>query len=224
MKLFRVIAEGSFVIAASFLVVLAISDLTINAWGWNSGNVASWVQAVGSILAIGGAYFIGERQASATLRATREAHQLGERARREGMYSVIKAARSFAKVIDAALDDEDMPLKMYAVYHPSLIDSLVDLMVKLPVSELGSDQAIGAFIMFSGQLTFLKQSLGEYVAGPYTDEVNTEIKKLEEQGYRDQWKGIVEAKRAVLKKNVQVHLERMDIEFENLMEAFQKNV
>ena len=67
---------------------------------------------------------------------------------------------------------------MHAVYHPSLIDSLVHLMTKLPVSELGSDAAIGAFIKFSGQFTFLKQSLDEYLAGSYTDEMMASLRKV----------------------------------------------
>ena len=223
MKCFRVTVEGSFVITACFLVVLATATLTIKVWGWDSGIVANWVQAVGSILAIVGAYFIGERQARATLRATQEAHRLGEYARREGMFSVIKAAHSFAKVIDAALEDEARPLKMYGVYHPSLIDSLVDLMVKLPVSELGSDQAIGAFIMFSGQFTFLKGALDKYVAGAYTDDVNADIKKSEEQGYTDQWEVIVASKWGAMEQNVRVHLESIDAQFATLQAAFQKN-
>jgi hypothetical protein len=222
LKLFRMIAEGSFVITASFLTALVIAGLTIHAWGWNSGNVASWVQAVGSILAIGGAYFVGERQASATLRATQEAHKLGERARREGMFSVVKAAHSFAKTIDAALADENKPLKMYGVYHPSLIDSLVDLMVKLPVSELGSDRAINAFIMFSGQFTFLKESLDRYVAGAYTDEVQAEIANLEE-GYRDRWKEVVAGKWGALTHNVRVHIESINTNFATLKAALEQN-
>lgn len=223
MKLFRIIAEGSFVIAASFLGVLVIAVLTIHVWGWNSGNVASWVQAVGSILAIIGAYIVGERQSGATLRATQEAHRLGERSRREGMFSVLKTAHSFAKVIDAALADESKPLKMYDVYHPSLIDSLVDLMSKLPVSELGSDEAIGAFVMFNGQFIFLKESLNEYVGGAYTDKVKADIQNLEEQGYRGKTKEIVDGKWGALTHNVQIHLESIDTNFACLEAAFKAN-
>ena len=100
------------------------------------------------------------------------------------------------------------------------VDSLVDLMSRLPVSELGSDAAIGAFIMFSGQFTFLKQSLNEYIAGPFTDEVKAEIAKLDDREYPGEWKKIVDTKRAVLKSNVQVHIDRIHIEFKTLMKSF----
>lgn len=176
---------------------------------WHHEDWLSFAQAAASTAAIIGAYGVVFVQA-----------RLNKRTQRESMLSVIKAAYGHAKLFEAALDDDEARLKMYSVYHPSLIDSLVDLMTKLPVSELGSDEAIGAFIIFSGQFTFLKQNLNEYLAGPYTEEVNAEIKKLEEQGYRDQWKGVVDSKRAVLKQRVQVHLDRIDIEFKSLMKAF----
>ncbi|WP_176079776.1 hypothetical protein [Paraburkholderia tropica] len=123
MKSFRMIAEGSFVIAATSLVTLAVAAMTIHAWGWNSGNVASWVQAVGSIAAIIGSYFIGERQAKAALAATQKAHQLAEETRqavealeelerRQGMYAVIRAAYTHTVQIKEALSDE-LNIKMY---------------------------------------------------------------------------------------------------------------
>jgi len=176
---------------------------------WHHGDWLSFAQAAAAIAAIIGAYGVVFVQA-----------HLSKRAQRESLLSVIKAAHGHAKLFEAALDDDEALLKMHAVYHPSLIDSLVGLMSKLPVSELGSDVAIGAFIMFSGQFTFLRQSLNEYIVGPYTDEMMAELQKLEEQGYRDQSKGVVEAKRNVLRKNVQVHIDRIEIEFKTLMKAF----
>lgn len=176
---------------------------------WHHGDWLSFAQAAASTAAIIGAYgvvFVQDR--------------LSQRARRESMFSLIKAAHSHAKLFEAALDDDDARLKMYAVYHPSLIDSLLELLNKLPVSALGSDAAIGAFIMFRGQFTFLKQKLNEYLAGPYTDEMMADLQKLDEQGYRDQSKGVVESKRAVLKRNIQVHLDCIDTEFKNLLMAF----
>lgn len=176
---------------------------------WHHEDWLSFAQAAAATAAIIGAYGVVFVQA-----------RLSKRAQRVSMLSVIKAAHSHAKLFEAALDDDDARLKMYAAYHPSLIDSLVELMTKLPVSELGSDAAIRAFIKFSGQFTFLKQNLNEYLAGPFTDEVNATIEKLDDQEYPDAWKQIVDTKRAVLKKNVQVHIDSIDIEFKTLMRTF----
>lgn len=235
MKSFRTAIEGSFITTASFLVALVVAGLTIKAWGWNAGNVASWVQAGGSIAAIVGAYIIGERQAKATLRATQEAHELtekarlvahqsAERARRDGMLSVIRAAKSFADVVRAALDDPTPPLRALNVYHPSIIDSLVELMSKLPIHEFGSDRAIGAFVIFSGQFTFLQKAMAEYMAGAYTDEIKRQIEKLKKQGYGN---GIIEDpvqwKQAALRQKVEVHLDRINSEFESFLAVAQKN-
>jgi hypothetical protein len=164
-KSFRMVMEGVFVIAATFLVTLVIAAMTIHAWGWNSGNVASWVQAVGSIAAIIGSYFIGERQAKAALAATQKAHQLAEETRRTveakaaqerraGMYAVVLAAHNHTVEIKEALDDE-YNIKMYSIYHPSIIDSMIELLSKLPIHTLGSERAIAAFVIYNGQFTFL---------------------------------------------------------------------
>lgn len=176
---------------------------------WHHEDWLSFAQAAASTLAIIGAYGVVFVQA-----------RLSKRAQRESMLSVIEAAYGHAKLFEDALDDDEARLKMYGVYHPSLIDSLVDLMSKLPVSELRSDRAIGAFIVFSGQFTFLKQSLNEYLAGPFTDEVNAEIAKLDDREYPGAWKQTVDTKRAVLKSNVQVHIDRIHIEFKILLKAF----
>lgn len=233
MKSLCMLADGAFIIASSFLVSLAAIVLTTRAWGWDAGSVAAWVQAVGSFVAIIGAYIVGERQSRATLRATQEAHQLSERARieaqlaadrvrRAGVFSVIAAAHNRAKEIDDALDDPAPPLQMYAVYHPSLIDSLVDMMSTLPVSDFGSSQLIGSFIVFSGQFNFLKQAVDNYVAGPYAlEETNREVAKLREQGYNgDEVKDLLNASRDALRKNVRVHLARIDAEFLYLQANF----
>ncbi|MCP2092022.1 UNVERIFIED_ORG: hypothetical protein J2Y81_008128 [Paraburkholderia sediminicola] len=227
MKSFRTIAEGSLVIAATFLVTLVVAVVTIHAWGWNSGNVASWVQAVGSIVAIVGSYLIGERQAKAALAATQKAHQLAEETRqtvaaleeherREGMYAVIFAAHNHTVQIKEALNDE-FNIKMYSIYYPSIIDSMVELLLKLPIHTLGSERAIAAFVIYSGQFTFLKGAMAEYLAGPYTDEIKKKITELKEHAYDEKYSDeLIATKRAVLRKNVETHIDRIQLEFQIL--------
>lgn len=224
MKTIRTIAEGAFLIAATFLVTLVAAAITIHAWGWNSGSVASWVQAVGSIAAIIGAYFIGERQAKAALTATQKAHQLAEETRqavaaldeherRKGMYAVILAAHNHTQQIKEALNDE-FYIKMYSVYHPSIIDSMIELLSKLPIHTLGSERAIAAFVIYSGQFTFLKGAMAEYLDGPYTDEIKKQIAELKEHAYDERYSDdLLLSKRAVLRKNVETHIDRIELEF-----------
>ncbi|MFM0178145.1 hypothetical protein PQR52_06735 [Paraburkholderia aspalathi] len=54
--------EIAFGLVAALLVGFAASALARAAWGWNSGDVASWVQAIGSIAAIFGAAWIAGEQ------------------------------------------------------------------------------------------------------------------------------------------------------------------
>ncbi|WP_198294866.1 hypothetical protein [Burkholderia ubonensis] len=226
-KSFRMIVDGAFVIAATFLVTLVIAVMAIDAWGWNAGNVASWVQAVGSIAAIIGSYFIGERQAKAALAATQKAHQLAEESRliveakaaqerRAGMYAVVLAAHNHTVQIKEALDDE-YNIKMYSIYHPSIIDSMIELLSKLPIHTLGSERAIAAFVIYNGQFTFLKGAMAKYLAGPYTDETNEQLAELKKHAYDEKYSDdVISSKRAVLRKNVETHIDRIQKEFEIL--------
>ncbi|MEM5312334.1 hypothetical protein [Paraburkholderia sp. JHI869] len=227
MKLFRIIAEGSFVIAATFLVTLVVAVMTIHAWGWNSGNVAAWVQAVGAIAAIIGAYFIGERQGKTALAATQKAHELAEetrqkvevlveRERRQGMFAVIRAAHNHTLQIKDALDDK-WNIKMYEIYHPSIIDSMIELMSKLPIHTLGSERAIAAFVIYSGQFTFLKGAMEKYLAGAHTPEIKSELALLKASGYdKSHGDNLVESKRVALRNSVETHMYCIQREFKVL--------
>lgn len=209
-------------IATALLVGLTV--VAIYVWGWNWGNVASWVQALGSVAAIIGSYRIGERQAKAALDATQKAHQLAEetrqsvealkdRERREGMYAVIFAAHNHTMQIKEALSDEGN-VKIHSIYHPSIIDSMVELLSKLPIHTLGSERAVAAFVIYSGQFTFLKSAMAEYLAGPYTDEIKKKIAELKEHSYDERYSNdLIASKRAVLRKNVETHIDRIQREF-----------
>ncbi|WP_153075794.1 hypothetical protein [Paraburkholderia bonniea] len=219
MKLFRITSDAFFVIAATFLITLSVAAMATRAWGWNSESVAAWVQAVGSVVAIVGAYIVGERQAKATLRAAQDAHNLAEEKRQKSILSVIQAAKFRLDEIRKGLEESD--LNIHDVYHDSIIDSFVDIMSKLPVSELGSDKAINSFILLIGQFPFLKKSIKSYIDGPYKDpETIEEIKKLKKQDCdRKEIDRMVENARAVLKRNVKVHLDFAESNFKDFFAA-----
>ncbi|MBW0450880.1 hypothetical protein [Paraburkholderia phenoliruptrix] len=206
---------------SAVLVVGAVIAVQ-NIWCLSKSDWASWVQAVGSIAAIIGAYIVGERQSRAAVESVREAHRITEASRQASMFAVIKAAHNRAQLIRDALDDEMPPLKLIAVYHPSIIDSLLASMSALNVAEIGSDEAVGAFVIFSGQFVFLRDALEKHLAGPSRDEsVMKSIEKLKERGYGPRhteqvWETAVDVK----KKNVLVHLNQIDLEFHTLSEHF----
>ena len=216
-------------IAVVIVVVCLVAFLVaaIYVLGWSSANLASWVQAVGSIAAIVGSYIIGERQAKATLATTQKAHKLAEETRktvealkeneqREGMYAVIFAAHNHTMQIKETLSDE-FNVKIYSIYHPSIIDSMVELLSKLPIHILGSERAIAAFVIYSGQFIFLKGAMAEYLAGPYTDEIKRRIAELKAYSYNEKYSDdLISSKRAALRKNVETHIDRIQQEFQIL--------
>jgi hypothetical protein len=128
------------------------------------------------------------------------------------MFLVMKAAYERAMEIERALDDPASPPKIYSVYHASVIDTLIELMNKLPLSELGSArvakaeegaQAIGAFVIFSGQFSFLKRALENYIT------------RLQAQGYDGTAIRAAEERKS-LRKKIQVHLDEIKKEFGTL--------
>jgi hypothetical protein len=200
--------------------VLAVGSIIVaqNMWSLNKSDWASWVQAVGSIAAIIGAYVIGERQSKATLESAREAHHVAEESKRVSRFAVLRAAHNRASLIRAALTKGEPPLNLIEVYHSSIIDSLVLAMSSIPVSELGSDEAVDAFILFSGQFVFLRKALEEYVDGPSADPiVQRQLDRLKAQGYgREHQDEILTVARNVRRRNVEVHLKQIEFEFEKL--------
>lgn len=73
-----------------------------------SGDVAAWVQAIGSIGAIAGAFWIGEHQSRTSLQAIASAQMLTERAKRNSMFAVAKAAHARMQRIERSFAGRDI--------------------------------------------------------------------------------------------------------------------
>lgn len=125
-------------------VALAISTIaswtSLVAWADKNPNMASWVQAVGAIVAIGGAFLISDRQHRAAVQAQRESTARGAIDR----LSIVKTllARGIAMV--NLLQREYEEGRLYEVTAAEL-ENLVDCkdaLNKLPVLEIPSARVV----------------------------------------------------------------------------------
>jgi hypothetical protein len=108
---------------------------------------AYWVGAIGSIGSIAGAYFLGERQSKAALRAVINSDLLTAYRKGKAVLAVADAAKSNTSGIMQAFDGDDFSyLVLICKYDGSIMDSLNGALAAIPVHELGSYKAVAAFL------------------------------------------------------------------------------
>lgn len=126
----------------------------------NKSEWAYWVQAVGSITAIIGAYIVGERQASHARRVAFEMQQDSIYQRRRAILECCRLAVSRARLVERIfLVDEYDLAKRNSLYYPDLILSVKALLDGIHPSELGGYKAIARFLELKNELEFLVRSI-----------------------------------------------------------------
>ncbi|MEF3066341.1 hypothetical protein [Pandoraea apista] len=117
----------------------------------DSGQWASWVQAIGSIVAIVGAYFIGERQSVAARKALADERKAATNARLARYLAIAEVARDATE--DAGSLIANIPhtpgFSLNSLFfQPEALNDAVESLRLIPIDELGSACAIKAFTRF----------------------------------------------------------------------------
>ncbi|TSD59069.1 hypothetical protein FFI97_001685 [Variovorax sp. KBS0712] len=124
----------------AFAIVTANSWVSLVGWADKNPNMASWVQAVGAIVAIAGAFLISDRQHRAAVRAQREntAHNAIER------LSIVKTllARAIAMVNLLQREYEDGRLHEVTAAELENLADCKEALDKLPVLEIPSARVV----------------------------------------------------------------------------------
>ena len=120
-------------IAAVF--VIALLDLT-------SSELASWVQAIGSIAAIWGAFMVSHHQMQ-----RQQAEKLSElRSKQEAFYAVIENAVSHASSLGELADDKKPVAVVFVMFWNEMMSSLMTTAINgleaIPMHELGSYERV----------------------------------------------------------------------------------
>lgn len=131
---------------------------------------AAWAQALGTVVAIAGAFFVGMHQAKMTLLATEVSTKMALRGKRNSVIAVVDAACK--RVDDLCLvirPTDEGRAKLWMVYHPSIFESMVNALSSAPVYELESAPAVEALLRFRDQYVFFSDSVGRFSKGPHED-------------------------------------------------------
>lgn len=141
----RVWGIASYVLVGSGLLAAA----AYVAWlcGMKSGDIASWVQAIGSIGAILGAVWVGERQAERARAQATEMDALALARRRAAYRAVAENALANLDEIQTDLKKGIISRTTFALFFSSRpLSEALEVMRAVPFHELGSPKAISGFL------------------------------------------------------------------------------
>lgn len=120
-------------------------------WGFyeslSKAEWASWVQAVGSVLAITFAFLIGQQQASATLQSVRDADALSAFRKFDSVLAVADEAQNYAKEVSKSFSQAHAHYLLLRITHSDQrIQIRLDALQAIPAHELGSYRAVSSFL------------------------------------------------------------------------------
>ncbi|ODP31551.1 hypothetical protein [Pandoraea sp. ISTKB] len=156
MKSWCGVPVGLWAYVAGTLVICGViatrSTFCLTASDW-----ASWVQAVGSILAIIAAGW-GIRY---------QLDQANE-GRRRAIIAIAAAAMARVEEAGERVQSSDPEIELASWYHCSIFDRLIGAFDSAPVHELRSGEGITAFLSMRDKLHFLRVAVERCIAGPET--------------------------------------------------------
>ncbi|WP_431093124.1 hypothetical protein [Pseudomonas brassicacearum] len=130
---------------------------------WIEGHpgLASWVQAVGSIASIWGAFAISNKQQKAQIKLAKKA----AKEKSESLYAVIenavKTATTFGELLQSQPAEVVFQENWNLIYRQRLESSVYSLS-RLPAHELGGYEAVGAYSGVMGALTDIVRKVNAY--------------------------------------------------------------
>lgn len=167
----------------------------------SSSEWAAWVQAFGSIAALGGAYWLGREQA-------RFADNLEIEKKRRAILSIGDVARERACLIRSLLPSDEGELafehifpvqaKLMTEYHSSISDGIVSAIKNIPIHEVGSTKAIIALQDLEVQFGFLDKDISNFIKGPMRLEVFADLFSCLEPGSNEYIEAEVSLKNLLL--------------------------
>jgi hypothetical protein len=133
----------------------------VSCWIEGHPGLASWVQAVGSIVSIWGAFAISNRQQIIQIKLAEKA----AKEKSESFYGVIenayKVSEEFGKALQSTGAVYDFGTQ-WNLIHRQQMESSVYSLSRLPAHELGGYQSVRAFNGIMGAVTDIVRSVNAY--------------------------------------------------------------
>ncbi|MGI9565247.1 hypothetical protein [Pseudomonas fulva] len=145
------------------LLALLIGAAMVFMSGINSTEAASWVQAVGSIASIWGAFAIAKYQRAKEEQLIRKATE----EKQVAYSSVVDLALSCADEIEREAfksDDPEYFSTAWETYHGSHLAAYIAALKLVPVHELATPAAVSKHLHVTSAVTVLHKEISDYLA------------------------------------------------------------
>jgi hypothetical protein len=207
------------------LTIAMTSALSVVLWkifpaGADGQTAAAWFQAMGSIAAIGGAFFIGERQAAAALESVIAAQAAQGIARQKSILAIAEAADEHAGRIGDAFSKDDIFFALMSVYDKTIINGVVGALGNAPAHEVGSRDGVMALLSLRDHFVFLGIAVEAFLARPLNHpELRKGIEEFSQPHELKQRQHQIALGEQVLAGNVRIQLDQIHRHFISLKEA-----
>lgn len=134
-----------------------------------TGNLANWVQGIGSILAIIGVVWTTSAQTRASIESVRKNLDWSAEMQRRAAMAVVDAAKDRVEQITMAIQSEKgWQLNLSNVYVRPILDSLSGALRGFPAHQLPTSGAVAAFLLLQQHLIFIADNTDALIAGPWS--------------------------------------------------------
>lgn len=207
--------RGRWRIAAALAIGTAITFVV--AWFLSAKfasleGMASWVQGIGSILAIVGAVWAVTAQERASLKAIRVGMELADARQHRAVLAVSEAALHRVELVVAAISDAgDWRVRLAGAYARTIFDGFSGALNAIPVHQLPSREAVNALLMLQQHLVFFATNADQLVDGPWKhkdllpvlEQYREAYERSRDRGDQKVLFDLVEQANSSLKKNVE---------------------
>lgn len=144
LKWVEVAVLGVSTTAALIVLLMLIRGLGSPLW---TQEASGWAQAIGSVVAIGAAYYLGERQAQAALQTVHEADKVAATRKFDSVLAVADSAYNYAKQVSKAFSGKRASfLHLEILYSENFMSDVINALQVVPAHELGSYDAVTAML------------------------------------------------------------------------------
>ena len=180
-----------------------------NVFGLNKSEWAGWVQAIGSILAVVGAWL-----------GIRYQLERSEQKRVEAILAVAEAGIERVELVARLMDEQDPQIALVRDFHQAMLDGILIAFKGVPVHELQSGRGVIAFMGLQDQLGFIGRAISACIAGPDEHPLYEKSLRaaLDSQGV-DAWHELRRRYETVLADNVGTHVKASRANYRALLQA-----
>lgn len=144
----------------TLMIALAVASYygyRVTPWSCMDVTVtAYWVQAIGSITAIFGAYLLGERQSKKAIQAALDLRNHEQRSRLASIFAICNVALDRTELVYRIFcQTEKEREQRFFKYDHSLLRGVVTAIDAIPFHEIGNASAVIAILELRDQLQFL---------------------------------------------------------------------